>query len=139
MAGATVDPAQLHSQSPDGDVFIHGSYKSYIRIESETNPIDAKVTLSQPEILQTVVLVAYSFNQNSADRIGDSVFVLRNSAGVDLVSKVDVYDTGVYTLTTPAEAASLIIRRQSGNGYLFLMHVRAYQSTNLMQYATIHY
>ena len=54
---------------------------------------------------------------------------------------MNVYDTGVYTLTTPAEASSLIIRRQTdgGGNRLLLAHVRAYQSTNLMQYATVHY
>ena len=62
-----------------------------------------------------------------------------DSAGSEEVSKVGVYDTGVYTLTTPAEASSIIIRRQSGSNDLRLAHVRAYQSTNLMQYATVHY
>ena len=64
-----------------------------------------------------------------------------NSAGVEVVCKVDVYDTGIYTLTTPAEAASIIIRRVSegGGSNIRLAHVRAYQSTNLMQFATVHY
>ena len=50
-----------------------------------------------------------------------------------------VYDTGIYTLTTPAEADSIIISKQSPNDKLKLSHVRAYQSTNLMQFATVHY
>ena len=30
MAGATVPSAQLPNHTPEGDVFIHGSYKSFI-------------------------------------------------------------------------------------------------------------
>ena len=46
MAGATVPTAQLHSVSPDGDVLIHNSYKSYIWTASGTNPVDAAIALS---------------------------------------------------------------------------------------------
>ena len=63
-----------------------------------------------------------------------------NDADEELISKSDLYDTGVYTLTTPAEAASIIIRKQSGSSVvLYLAHIRAYQSTNLMHAATVHY
>ena len=59
----------------------------------------------------------------------------------EVVCKSGVYDTGIYTLTTPAQAGIIIIRRQSeGNSSILkLAHVRAYQSTNLMPYATVHY
>ena len=57
----------------------------------------------------------------------------------EVVSKTGVYDTGIYTLDQPAEATSIIIRRQTGAGRLTLTHVRVYQSTNLMPFATIHY
>ena len=44
--------------------------------------------------------------------------MLVNISGVEVVSKSDVYDTGIYTLDPPAEADSIIIRRQSdGNGW----------------------
>ena len=65
-----------------------------------------------------------------------------NSTGV-IVAKTGVYDTGIYTLNTPIEADSIIIRRvaegNSGTDRLILSHVRAYQSTNLMQFATLDY
>ena len=66
--------------------------------------------------------------------------MLVNSSG-EVVSKTGVYDTGIYTLTTPAEADSIIIRRVAdGNEkWLALAQVRAYKSTNLMQFATVHY
>ena len=46
MAGATVPPTALWSGTPDGDVITNGSYKSFIRTASNTNPINAEVTLS---------------------------------------------------------------------------------------------
>ena len=45
MAGATV-PTALWSATPDGDVIIHNSYKSFIVTASYTNPIDAAIALS---------------------------------------------------------------------------------------------
>ena len=44
MAGATV-PTNLSGGS-DGDEFIHGSYKSFIKTSDNSNPVDAKVNLS---------------------------------------------------------------------------------------------
>ena len=63
------------------------------------------------------------------------------NGSTEVVAKTSVFDTGIYTLTTPAEAESIIIRRVNGgnNGRLRLAHVRAYQSTNLMQFATVRY
>jgi len=46
MAGATVPTAQLYSGTPDGDVIIHNSYKSFIKTASNTNPVDAAIALS---------------------------------------------------------------------------------------------
>ena len=46
MAGATVPTAQLHSDYPDGDGLIHGSYKTHIATADNSNPIDIAVTLS---------------------------------------------------------------------------------------------
>ena len=51
-----------------------------------------------------------SFYEYSADLIGDSEFVLKNGS-TEVVAKRNVYDTGIYTLDTPAEADSIIIRR----------------------------
>ena len=45
MAGATV-PTALSIYTPEGDVFINGSYKSYIQTASNINPVDLTVTLS---------------------------------------------------------------------------------------------
>ena len=143
MTGATFDPtiALAYYSTSSGDVIINGSYKSFIGTASSSNPVDLAVTLSQKETLQTVALVAMSFSQDYVASIGQSVIVLVNDADQEVVSKFGVYGTGIYTLTTPAEAKSIIIRRVSeGNGdRLYLAHMRAYQSTNLMQYATVHY
>ena len=80
-----------------------------------------------------------SYSINEADSIGGSEIVLKNGQN-EVVSKINLYDTGIYTLDQPAEATSIIIRKVSGNSSsLGLAHVRAYQSTNLMQFATVHY
>ena len=66
--------------------------------------------------------------------------MLVDSTGVEKISKRDVYDTGIYTLDPPGQADSIIIRRMAeGTNTLPLAHVRAYQCTNLMQFATVHY
>ena len=47
MIDATVPTAQLAANlTPEGDVFINGSYKSFIRTASRTNPVDAAVDFS---------------------------------------------------------------------------------------------
>ena len=138
MTGATV-PTALRVKTPSGDVIINGSYKSSIAgVNSNDNEIT--IALSQKEILQTVVVVAGSNNSNSADKLGGSEIVLVNSAG-ELVSKSGVYDTGIYTLSTTAEATSIVIRRVAGGGggRFSFSHVRGYQSTNIMQFAIVHY
>ena len=67
-----------------------------------------------------------------ADRIGGIEIVLVNGS-TELVCKTGVYNTGIYTLDTPVEADSIIIRRVvEGGSFLILAHVRAYQSTNLL-------
>ena len=113
MTGATVPTEKLNGATPAGDVIINGSYKSYIMVANNSAD-EVAIDLPQPQILQTVVLVAGSYTQNQADKIGDSQIILVNSAGVETISKRDVYDTGIYTLDTPAEAARIIIRRVSG-------------------------
>ena len=42
---ATV-PTELHSVTPDGDVLINGSLKSYIKTVSNLNPVDIQVDLN---------------------------------------------------------------------------------------------
>ena len=64
-----------------------------------------------------------------------------NSAGEETIAKT-IYDTGIYTLDTPVEAKKIIIRRVESGGQeevLWISHMRAYQSTNLMLSATVHY
>ena len=46
MAGATVPPTALWSGTPDGDVLINGSYKSFIKTAANINPVDAAIALS---------------------------------------------------------------------------------------------
>ena len=112
---------------------INGSYKSSIETWTWINPVDAAVDLQQPKTLQTVVLVAGSYNFLSADYLGDCEIILVNSS-TEVVSKTGVYDTGIYNLDTPVEATRIIIRRVAkSNGFYFAFnHVRAYQSTNLL-------
>ena len=114
MADAIVT-SSLNSSTPDGDVLINGSYKSHIRA-ANSSANEAVIALSYPKTLQTVVLVAHSYSINFPDRIGDSQIILVNSAGLETISKSHVYDTGIYTLDPPGEAASIIIRRVSGQG-----------------------
>ena len=45
MAGATV-PTALWGFTPEGDVIINGSFKSFILSTSTINPVDVAVTLS---------------------------------------------------------------------------------------------
>ena len=44
MTGANVPTAMVYS-TPDGNILINGSYKSYIGTESNTSPVDAAVDL----------------------------------------------------------------------------------------------
>ena len=90
--------------------------------------------------MQIVVLVASSRSSPTTNTIGGSEIVLVNGS-TEVISKTGVYDTGIYTLDTSVEATRIIIRRVAeGNGRtLKLAHVHAYQSTNLMLYATVHY
>ena len=124
MTGATVTSALDH-WFKSGDVIINGSYKSFIKTASSSNPVNVEIALLYPQTLQTVVLVAPSRDVWHANKIGSSVIVLKNGL-TEVVGKSGIYDTGIYTLDTPAEATSIIIRRVSGSYNLVLAHVRAY-------------
>ena len=110
ITNATVPTTQLHTNFGSSDVFLNGSYKTFITTASSSNPADVVVVLPYPMTLKTVVIVNMSRSSNYAHRIGECHIVLVKGI-IEVVSKTGVYDTGIYTLDTPVEADRIIIRR----------------------------
>ena len=105
-------PTETHTTSPDPNVVLRGSFKSYLQTFHSVNTVRIEVVLNttKPEKVLTVFVLAGSHNANYASELGSSEIVLVNN-GVEKVVKSQIYDTGIYQLESPVEADTILFNR----------------------------